>query len=262
MPNFCTLFSGSSGNCTFVSDGKTNILIDAGVSASRILTSLGQIGITPYDIDAILITHEHRDHVSSVGILSRNYSIPVYANLATIEKTVAITGWIFDDYIHTFKSNDKFCVGDIEIFPFSIPHDAIDPVGYTFRFGGKYYSIATDIGCVTESMLKHLCRSESVLIESNHDVNMLQKGPYPPQLKMRIISDKGHLSNGTCASELSSLIKSGTTMIVLGHLSKNNNLPQIAYSTARSVLLKDGFIENQDYILYVAPPENAKLISL
>lgn len=253
MPNFCTLFSGSSGNCTFVSDGKTNILIDAGVSASRILTSLGELGVTPHDIDAILITHEHRDHVSSVGILSRNYSIPVYANYATMEKTMAVTGWIFDDYINTFKSNDKFGVGDIEIFPFSISHDAIDPVGYTFRFGGKYYSIATDIGCVTESMLKHLCRSESVLIESNHDVQMLKDGPYPNYLKQRILSSKGHLSNENAAHLAAQLVKWGTKRIALGHLSEKNNTSEAAFSATAKCFEENNIEIGKDVILQVAP---------
>lgn len=255
MSKFCTLFSSSSGNCAFISDGKTNLLIDAGVSAAKICYALAEIGYTPFDIHGILLTHEHRDHVSGVGVLSRNYSIPVYANSGTIEKTMAVTGWIFDDYIHTFKSNEKFSIGDIEVFSFSIPHDTVDPVGYTFRFGGKYYSIATDIGCVTDSVLKHLCRSEAVLIESNHDVQMLKDGPYPYHLKNRILGNKGHLSNECAAHLAAQLVKWGTKRIALGHLSEKNNMPDVAYKTTADCFLKNNIKIGEDVVLKVAPKD-------
>lgn len=255
MSKFCTLFSGSSGNCTFISDGKTNLLVDAGVSASRICAALAEIGYTPYDIDGILLTHEHRDHVAGVSILSRNYSIPVYANVGTMEKTLAITGWIFDDYIHTFKSNEKFAVGDIEVFSFSIPHDTIDPVGYTFRFDGKYYSVATDIGHVTESILKHLCKSEAVLIESNHDVQMLKDGPYPYYLKHRILGERGHLSNENAAHLAAQLVKWGTKRIALGHLSEKNNTPERAFDVTAECFTCNDIKIGTDVILSVAPKD-------
>ncbi|MBQ6998954.1 MAG: MBL fold metallo-hydrolase [Clostridia bacterium] len=255
MSKFCTLFSGSSGNCTFISDGKTNLLIDAGVSAARICAALAEIGYSPFDIHGILLTHEHRDHISGVGVLSRNYSIPVYANVGTIEKTMAITGWIFDDYIHTFKSNEKFDVGDIEIFPFSISHDTVDPVGYTFRFDGAYYSVATDIGYVTETVLKHLCKSESVLIESNHDVQMLNSGPYPYYLKKRILGNKGHLSNECAAHLAAQLVKWGTKRITLGHLSEKNNTPETAYNAAAECFAQNDIKIGEDVMLQVAPKD-------
>lgn len=255
MSKFCTLFSGSSGNCTFISDGKTNLLVDAGVSASRICAALAEIGYTPYDIDGILLTHEHRDHVAGVSILSRNYSIPVYANVGTMEKTLAITGWIFDDYIHTFKSNEKFAVGDIEVFSFSIPHDTIDPVGYTFRFDGKYYSVATDIGHVTESILKHLCKSEAVLIESNHDVQMLKDGPYPYYLKQRILGERGHLSNENAAHLAAQLVKWGTKRIALGHLSEKNNTPERVFDVTAECFTCNDIKIGTDVILSVAPKD-------
>ena len=254
MSKFCTLFSGSSGNCTFISDGKTNLLIDAGVSASRICSTLADIGCFPCDIDAILLTHEHRDHISGVSVLSRNYSIPVYATAGTMERTLATTGWICDDYVHTFSTNDKFAIGDIEIFPFSIPHDTADPVGYTFRFDGKYYSIATDLGYVSEEVLKHLCKSEAVLIESNHDVNMLMNGPYPYPLKKRILSEKGHLSNDNCAHLAAQLVKWETKRITLGHLSEKNNTPQLAYEATAKCFADNSIEIGKDVILQIAPP--------
>ncbi len=255
MSKFCTLFSSSSGNCTFITDGKTKLLIDAGVSAARICTALAQIGYSPYDIDGILLTHEHRDHVCGVGVLSRNYSIPVYANVGTMEKTMSVAGWIFDDYVHTFRTNSKFDIGDIEIFPFSIPHDTIDPVGYTFRFNGKYYTIATDTGCVTEQMLKHICKSEAVLIESNHDVQMLNNGPYPYPLKKRILGEKGHLSNENAAHLAAQLVKWGTKRIALGHLSEKNNTSEKAYEATAACFSENGIKIDEDVILKVAPKE-------
>lgn len=255
MAKFCTLFSGSSGNCTFISDGKTNLLIDAGVSASRICLSLASIGYSPSDIDGILLTHEHSDHISGVGNLSRNHSISVYANKGTMEKTSAHCGWIYDDHIHIFKTNEKFNIGDIEVFPFSISHDTVDPVGYTFRFGGKYYSVATDMGCVTDLVLKHLCRSEAVLIESNHDVEMLKNGPYPYFLKNRILGTRGHLSNENAALLATQLAKWGAKHITLGHLSEKNNTYDMAYNTTAECLKANGLKVDKDVFLKVAPAD-------
>ena len=255
MVKFCTLFSGSSGNCTFISDGNTNLLIDAGVSASRISDALSEIGVSPYDIDGILLTHEHRDHVCGAGVFSRNYSVPVYANKGTLEKASAITGWIYDDYVHIFRTNEKFSVNDIDVFPFAISHDTVDPVGYTFRFGGKYYSVATDIGCVTETLLKHICKSEAILLESNHDIEMLSNGPYPQYLKKRISGDKGHLSNKNAAYLATQLVKWGTSKIVLGHLSEKNNTPTAAYDTVAKCFEDNDIETGKDVILQVAPKD-------
>lgn len=255
MPKFCTLFSGSSGNCTFISDGETNLLIDAGVSAQKVVHALASIGYGPSDIDGILLTHEHSDHIAGVGNLSRNYGISVYANKGTMEKTAAHCGWIYDDHIHVFKSNEKFEIGGIDVFPFSIPHDTIDPVGYTFRFNGKYYSVATDMGYVTDLVLKHLCKSEAVLIESNHDVDMLKNGPYPQFLKSRILGQRGHLSNENAALLATQLAKWGTTHIVLGHLSEKNNTYDSAYSCTSGCLESNGIAVDKDVFLKIAPSE-------
>lgn len=255
MHRFCSLFSGSSGNCTFISDGKTNLLIDAGVSASRICSALAQINCSPRDIHGILLTHEHRDHIVGAGVLSRNFSIPVYANSGTIERTMPVTGWIFDDYIHIFKTNEKFDVGDIEVFPFSTSHDTADPVGYTFRLDGKYYSVATDTGVVTDTVLKHLCRSEKVLIEANHDVEMLQNGPYPYRLKQRILGQKGHLSNENAAHLAAQLVKWGAKSIALGHLSEKNNTPEKAYNAAVACFEQNNISIENDLHLQVAPKD-------
>ncbi|MBE7013017.1 MAG: MBL fold metallo-hydrolase [Ruminococcaceae bacterium] len=255
MSGFYTLFSGSSGNCTFISDGRTNLLVDAGVSAARIAEALAKIGIHPSEIHGILVTHEHRDHILGVGTLSRNYSIPVYATSATMEKAMTVTGWIFDDNIHVFNANEKFGVGDIEVFSFSTSHDAVDSVGYTFRFGGNYYSVATDMGCVTDVVLKHLCKSKAVLIESNHDVEMLKNGPYPYHLKQRILGRRGHLSNEHASLLAAQLVKWGAENIVLGHLSEKNNTPDIAYNTTAECFAANDIKIGKDVNLTVAPAD-------
>lgn len=261
MARFCPLFSSSSGNCIYIGSGSTNILIDCGVSAKKIVCALHNLGIEKSDLSAIFITHEHSDHICGLHAFAAKTGIPVFASSITA-KTLEEIGSVIKD-VDLNVLDDSIKIGTLTVSRFNTIHDCEGSSGYRVDMeDGNSFAVCTDTGIVTDEIRKGITGCQLVMIESNHDVNMLQKGPYPPQLKMRIISDKGHLSNGTCASELSSLIKSGTTMIVLGHLSKNNNLPQIAYSTARSVLLKDGFIENQDYILYVAPPENAKLISL
>lgn len=253
MSAFCTLFSSSSGNCTFISDGATKLLVDAGVSASRVCKALSQIDVHPSEIDGILITHEHRDHIVGVGSLSRNYSIPVYATPATLDKVMSVTGFLFEDSIRTFKANDKFEVGDIEVFSFSTSHDAVDSVGYTFRFGGKYYSVATDLGCITDGVLKHLCKSNAVLIESNHDVELLKNGPYPGYLKQRILGKRGHLSNEHASHLAAQLVKWGTEHITLGHLSEKNNTPEIAHNTTAESFARAGITLGRDVTLNVAP---------
>lgn len=260
MPRICTLFSGSSGNCTFVSDGKTNLLVDAGVSAQRICTALNQIGCSPKDISAILITHEHRDHIAGVGTISRNFSIPVYANGGTLEKASGVCGWLYEDNIHIFKSNEKFAIGDIEAYAFSISHDTVDPVGYTFCINGKYCSVATDMGCVTDNVLKYICKSEAIVLESNHDVEMLNNGPYPAYLKKRILGSRGHLSNENAAFLAAQLVKWGTKQITLGHLSEHNNTPEKAYSTAEEYFNKNGIRVGDDVSLQIAPSDGVSEI--
>lgn len=255
MSRFCTLFSGSSGNCTFISDGKTNLLVDAGVSASRICSSLSQIGCAPSDLHGILVTHEHHDHIAGIGAMSRNFSIPVYANAGTMEKTIGTSGWIYEDNIHIFKTGENFAIGDIEVYPFPISHDTVEPVGYTFCFNGKYYSVATDIGYVTDDVLRYLCKSEAVLLESNHDVQMVNDGPYPYYLKKRILGQQGHLSNENASLLAAQLVKWGTEQIIFGHLSEKNNTPQKAYDTAKECFERSGIKTSEDVILQIAPAD-------
>ncbi len=251
---FYTLYSGSSGNSALVSDGNTNILIDAGVSCAKICTSLKEIGVSPEEIDGILITHEHQDHIRGVDVLSRRYHIPVYASEGTFSK-MALSG-IDDRYLRTVKSGEAFEVRGIGIYPFKIPHDATEPLGYTMSVDDKRFSIATDIGHLSESMVKSICKSDTVLLESNHDITMLKEGRYPEYLKRRILGDYGHLPNDKAAWMATQLAKWGTTRIILGHLSMENNIPSLAYETSKNMLEANGIKVGKDVILKVADRSN------
>lgn len=251
MIRFITLFSGSSGNSTLISGRETNILIDAGVSCAKICASLSELGISPNELDAVLITHEHSDHVNGVRVLSKKFNIPVYAT----EKTLGAMN-LYDVYAHNqraVKSGERFEIREFEIFPFSIPHDAADPVGYSVLAENKRYTVATDLGHINERLLKCLCKSEVVLLESNHDVEMLKNGRYSYPLKKRILSDSGHLSNENAAWTATQLAMWGTGKIILGHLSNENNTPSLAYEASHSMLCKNGAQIGGDVILKVAP---------
>lgn len=254
MNRFCTLYSGSSGNATLVSNGNTNILIDAGVSCAKICTSLKEIGISPDEIDGIVLTHEHVDHIRGVDVLSRKFHIPVYASEGTLSKMELSR--VEDKYIRSVKSGESFEIRDIGIYPFKIPHDAAQPLGYTMLLDGKRFSVATDIGHLSESLVKSLCKSDTVLLESNHDIKMLNEGSYPYYLKKRILGDFGHLPNDKAAWMATQLAKWGTTRIILGHLSQENNLPSLAYEASKNMLESNGIKVGQDVILKVADRSN------
>ena len=251
---FCTLYSGSSGNATLVSNGNTNVLVDAGVSCAKICTSLKEIGISPDEIDGIILTHEHIDHVRGVDVMARKYNIPIYGSEGTLSLT-PVSG-LHDSYIRSVKAGEAFEIRDMEIYPFKIPHDAKEPLGYTLCMDGKRFSVATDTGHLSESLVKSICKSDAVLIESNHDVEMLKNGKYPFYLKKRILSDYGHLPNDKAAWMATQLAMWGTTRIILGHLSKENNLPALAYETSKNMLEKNGVKVGKDVILKVADRSN------
>ena len=252
MNKLTTLFSSSSGNCSLISDGNTNILVDAGVSGSRIIKALNDVNLDICEIDGIVITHEHTDHIKGVGMLSKSYNIPVFANEDTMSIVLTQTGDLYDRNIRIIKSRVPFNIRDVEIIPFSTPHDAISPVGYTFRTDFGIISVATDTGHITKSMLNNMSKSDTVLIESNHDVEMLKNGKYPYPLKRRILSDVGHLSNDNAAWLATQLAIWGTKKIILGHLSEHNNTEQKAFETAKKLLEQNDIKVGSDVILKVA----------
>lgn len=257
MVKFCSLFSGSSGNCIFVSDEKTKILIDVGLSGVRIIDALNSIGENPSEISAILITHEHSDHTKGVGILSRKFNIPIYANNGTWEGMGKDLGKIKPENIKLFDTDNDFMVGDIGVRPFKIPHDAAEPVGYSFHIGSKKVTTATDIGHMTNAILGELKKSDILLLESNHDIEMLKVGPYPYYLKQRILSDHGHLCNEMAGKVVSYLAEQGTRCFILGHLSHENNFPELAYQTTLNALVEKGIEVGREVSLEVASREHA-----
>ncbi|MBO5413509.1 MAG: MBL fold metallo-hydrolase, partial [Clostridia bacterium] len=243
MFQFCSLYSGSSGNCSFVQTNNTKILIDAGESAKKIVEALTSINVDPSTIDAILVTHEHSDHVKGLGIFSKKFQIPVYANLETWNAMPKQKEKIEEDKIRTF-SFDKFNIKDIEIKPFSIPHDAANPCGFNLYHENKKMSIATDIGHMNKEIINHLTNSSFMLLEANYEPEILKCSSYPYLLKERIKGPNGHLSNSDAGKTISYLVNHGLNNVMLGHLSKENNFPELAYKTVVEELIENHLEEN------------------
>ena len=260
---FCSLYSGSSGNSIFIASDNTRVLIDAGLAGKKIDEALKHIGEESSSIDGIFITHEHIDHIKGVGVLSRKYDIPIYANdntWAVMEKNI---GKIKEHNIRIMDRRSSITINDLEIRSFNIPHDAIAPVGYTVSYAGKSASVVTDFGVFTEEIRDNIIDSDIILLESNHDVNMLRMGPYPYKLKLRVLGENGHLSNEDCGSAIVSLLKNDKKkQIVLGHLSGTNNHPDLAYQTVVDVLSANGIRPGDDVILQLASRHNPSEIIL
>lgn len=243
---FCSLFSGSSGNSLYVGTDKTKLLVDAGLSGKKIQEGLKEIGLDPLNIDGILITHEHDDHIKSAGILSRRFDIPIYANTGTWEAMIGSIGDIKEKNIKVFESNVPFEVGGIYVLPFRTPHDAADSTGYSFVCEKQKISIVTDIGHASEVVKNSIKDSDFILLESNHDVEMLKVGPYPYPLKRRVLSEIGHLSNEDAGKTIVEILNSRIKKVMLGHLSGTNNYPELAYRTVLSVLEMNGIKDGRD----------------
>lgn len=238
---FCSLSSGSSGNCQYVETDRIKILIDSGFSGKRIESLLSSIDVNPNEINYILVTHEHIDHVKGVGVLSRKYDIPILANEKTWISMERLIGNVKDKNIRVFQSDKDFELGDLGIYPFKIFHDAAEPVGYVFYHKRTKISIMTDTGWVNDNMKSTIRGSSLYLIESNHDIQMLKDGSYPWYLKQRILSTKGHLSNIDAAKTLIEVLIGNGEIVLLGHLSKENNRPELAYDTVREHIEEHGF---------------------
>ena len=235
-----SIASGSSGNCIYLGEEDGGILIDAGISRKRIVTGLERKGLSLDDIKAIFITHEHSDHISGLGPVLRKKPIPVYATADTVSAIWEKTNMnnISPELFHSIRPEEEIEAGEMLVRPFSISHDAVDPVCYTVEKQGKRAAVATDMGCFDDTIIRVLGQCDSVLIEANHDINMLQVGPYPYSLKMRILGNKGHLSNTSCADLIKEILHKDLKHLVLGHLSRENNFPQLAYRTVLDELEK------------------------
>lgn len=231
----CSIASGSNGNCIYVGSEATHLLVDVGISGKRTESGLRELGLTGRDIDAILITHEHSDHISGLGVMARKYGIPVYATAGTIRaiKKVNGLGDLDDGLFHEIWEDRKLVLKDLTVNPMHISHDAAQPVGFRISYGDKKVAICTDLGIYNDYTVECLKGMDAILLEANHDVNMLQVGPYPYYLKQRILSERGHLSNENSGRLLSRILHDGLQTVLLGHLSKENNLPELAYESVR-----------------------------
>ena len=247
---FLSLVSGSSGNASIIKNNDTTILVDCGLSGKKLMMMLDELDIRPDEIDALLITHEHIDHTMGAGVVSRRFNIPIYATKKTHE--AMDVGKIRDESVKIIQNNMDFEIGTIGISPFSLSHDAKDPVGYSFFSDGKKYSLATDMGIMSDDILNKISGSDYLMLEANHDVDMLRFGEYPYPLKQRILSDVGHLSNVAAAQTAVRLVQCGTEQIMLGHLSDKNNLPEIAMMETYNLLNDNGISVGKDVTLQVA----------
>lgn len=229
----CSICSGSSGNCIYVGSEQTSLLVDVGLSGKRIEFGLNEIDRTTSDIDGILITHEHSDHIKGLGVVARKYKIPIYATPATIGaiKENGSMGKLPEGIFQEIHADVPQTIGDIEVNPFEISHDAVQPVGYRLNHQGKSAGVATDMGKYTDYIIEKLSGLDVLLLEANHDVNMLQVGAYPYYLKRRIMGDHGHLSNESSGQLLCKLLHDNLRAVLLGHLSRENNYEALALET-------------------------------
>jgi phosphoribosyl 1,2-cyclic phosphodiesterase len=248
---FCPLYSGSSGNSMFVSSENAKILVDAGLPGKHIDLALESIGEKTDAIDAIFVTHEHSDHIKGVGVLSRKYNIPIFANKLTWEAMKNKIGKIKEENIKIIE-DDYTDIKDLHIVHYNISHDAACPVGYSICKDNKKVCIATDLGYFSKEAEKITKDADVILLESNHDIEMLKFGPYPYPLKRRILSDVGHLSNEACGKAILSIMNEKHKTIVLGHLSKTNNYPDLAYKTVENILIENGVNVGKDVDLSMA----------
>ena len=234
--SFSVLASGSSGNCFYIESGQKRFIVDAGLSGKKIEELFKQINRDIKELDAIFVTHEHKDHIHGVGVLSRRYNLPVYANQETWLAMENMVGKIAPENKKIIQPGSMLSLGDIDVVSYNVSHDAIHPQFYAFQKGKKQFVMLTDTGYVSDRLRSQLKNADAYLIESNHEVELLRYGPYPWSVKQRILSDKGHLSNEDGALAVRDLIGEKTKNIYLGHLSRDNNTKQLAMDTMEGIL--------------------------
>ncbi|MFC3931461.1 MBL fold metallo-hydrolase [Streptococcus dentapri] len=256
---YSILASGSSGNSFYLETPKKKLLIDAGLSAKKITHLMAEIGCSPKELDAILVTHEHKDHIHGVGVLARKYDLDIYANEKTWQTMDEhnMLGKIATEQKHIFERGKVLTFGDIDIESFGVSHDAADPQFYRFMKDDKSFVMLTDTGYVSDRMAGLIENADGYLIESNHDIEILRSGIYPWSLKQRILSDKGHLSNDDGSETMIRTIGSRTKKIYLGHLSKENNIKELAHMTMENKLSRADFGVGKDFKVYDTSPDTA-----
>ncbi len=253
MARLVPLFSGSSGNSYYIGSRSAGLLLDAGRSARQLEQMMLRCGVDPLAVQGILLTHEHSDHVSGVRVLAKKYSLPVFGTPGTLNALGAETL----SQVECRPVEEGLQLADLTVTPFPTSHDAAQPVGYRILTGDRRtVTLCTDTGVLTDAALEALTGADTVILESNHDPEMLRTGGYPMPLKRRILSDRGHLSNAACAGVLPRLHRSGTRRFLLAHLSRENNTPGLALETAQAALTRAGLVSGVDYWLQTAAPEN------
>ncbi len=254
----CSIASGSSGNCIYTGGAHTRILVDAGISKKRIIAGLEGIDVSADDLSGILITHEHADHVAGLGVLARAFHLPIYATRGTIRgiKAMKTLGDIDAALFHEISADVDFTVGDLTIHPFHISHDANDPVAYRITDGRRTVAVATDMGTYDAYTVRNLEHVNGLVLESNHDIRMLEVGPYPYQLKARVAGEYGHLSNEWSGRLLCDILHDDIKQVFLGHLSKQNNMEELAYETVKlEITLGDNPYTGEELPIAVASRE-------
>lgn len=251
----CSIASGSSGNCIYIGSESTGIMVDAGISKKRIDQGLNSLGLKTEELEGVLITHEHSDHIKGLGVLSRKYELPIYGTRGTLEavKASGSLGEIPEGLFHVIEADKNFRIGDLEIEPFAISHDAAEPVAYRVNSGGKSAAVVTDLGVYTKELVERLRGLDALLLEANHDIRMLEIGGYPYPLKRRIAGERGHLSNESSGRLLCEILHDKLKHVVLGHLSKENNFAELAYETVKlEITLGDNPYKGEDIPIQVA----------
>ena len=253
MATFCSLFSGSSGNCIYIESGGTAVLIDAGASLRSISKALSAIGTDIRNVHAVFVTHEHSDHIRGLPVLAAHYDVPIYASPGTVAGIITDTD-IRPERLIELTTGCCEEVGGLCVSSFETSHDSRESVGYRIHTSdGCDLAVATDLGYVDDLVMDGLSACRLVMLESNHDVGMLRNGRYPYFLKRRILSDRGHLSNDDCAAVLPELVRCGAEHFVLAHLSRDNNIPELAVETSVSQLSVSRFRRDSDYTIEAAP---------
>ena len=251
----CSIASGSSGNCIYVGDDQTHLLVDTGISKKRIEEGLSKLEIKGDELEGILITHEHVDHIQGLGVFSRKYEIPIYATPGTIEgiRNCKSLGKLPEGLLHEIEIDHSFSLGTLNIDPFAISHDANEPSGYRIENEKKSVAVATDLGVYDDYTVEHLSDLNAVVLEANHDIHMLVVGPYPYSLKRRVMGDRGHLSNELSGKLLCDILHDDLQYVVLGHLSKENNYEELAYETVKlEISIGDNPYKGDDIPMMVA----------
>ncbi|MBC2007719.1 MBL fold metallo-hydrolase [Listeria welshimeri] len=257
---FSILASGSSGNATLIETGDQKILVDCGLSGKKMEGLFAQVGRNMNDLDAILITHEHSDHIKGLGVLARKYKLPIYANAKTWKAMDNMIGEVSSDQKFQFDMETVKSFGSMQVESFGVSHDAIEPMFYIFHNGNKKFVMITDTGYVSDRMKGHIAGADAYLFESNHDVEMLRMGRYPWNVKRRILGDEGHVSNEDAAIAMSEVITNQTKRIYLGHLSKDNNMKELARMSVTQTLISEGIDVGGKLEIFDTDPDNATSI--